>query len=65
MIYFPNPVSDVLNVFYRSDERRIIDITLSDITGKIVYIQNKQLNIGENNISIDVIHWEVEFISSV
>ena len=51
---FPNPVSDVLNVFYRSDERKIIDITLSDITGKIVYIQNTQLNIGENNISIDV-----------
>ena len=53
---FPNPTHNYFEISYRSSERGETVISLSDISGRIIFSEQYDLNIGENNFSYDVSH---------
>ena len=57
---YPNPATDMLsiNINNASDESSVIRLT--DVTGKVIYLQQLQLKTGENYLSIPVRTMNVE-----
>ncbi len=49
----PNPVSDLLNIKINNTEIQNIQVSISDITGKII----DQFNVINNNVDLNTSHW--------
>ncbi len=50
---YPNPVKDNINIHISSVEKTIVSIEILDLTGRIVYKINKNLNEGNNLVEIN------------
>ncbi len=50
----PNPAVDNLNYIINSNEVSLIEISITDITGKVVYHHKKEIAKGKNNFSFDI-----------
>ena len=51
---YPNPADNVLNLSFVSNNNSEIVISLTDITGKILYNEPANISAGSNNMQIDV-----------
>jgi hypothetical protein len=51
---YPNPALNVLNVVVASPASERINFVVTDLAGKTVMQQNRQLVVGDNNLSLDV-----------
>jgi len=52
MEVYPNPTSDMLNVVFDMNQASSLHITVTDITGKVVYTTDNKLTPGQNNLQI-------------
>lgn len=52
-IVFPNPVQDVLQLNFISDESTIAEVTLLDLMGKVIETKNLEANDGLNNAAFN------------
>lgn len=50
---YPNPVGDVLNYGYTGNENVISDISITDVTGRVVGMQHKMVNAGKQTYTIN------------
>ena len=53
-IVFPNPIKDVLNLYYESETNETLNIKIIDNQGRIVKSVEKMLEIGQNSIQISM-----------
>ena len=51
---FPNPVQENLSIEFKSDRHNKIQISLSDILGKIIFNQTYETHIGLNKINRNI-----------
>ncbi|NND78205.1 MAG: T9SS type A sorting domain-containing protein [Flavobacteriales bacterium] len=54
LVAFPNPVNDILNVSLSSASIDQVQLMISDMTGRIVHQDLLTVQIGQNNLRIDV-----------
>jgi Secretion system C-terminal sorting domain len=50
----PNPTKETSNIIYNSDKNEIINLTLMDVSGRIVLAQNVSITEGSNNLSLNL-----------
>ncbi|WP_109098845.1 DUF5689 domain-containing protein [Aquimarina sp. AU58] len=50
----PNPFKNQLSIDFKTLVEGDVDITITDVTGKTVYTQTIQLNVGQSKLSIDM-----------
>ena len=51
---FPNPTSEYVNVQYHSPKNVSVEVTVTDLSGKIVQIYEVDANDGMNNLEINM-----------
>lgn len=51
---YPNPTAAALNILMASPVNDIVQLTITDLAGRILINQRKQLVIGDNNFAFDV-----------
>ncbi len=49
---YPNPVKDQLGISLRSSQQQTVSLSFTDLSGKLVKQENKNLYAGENNIMV-------------
>jgi hypothetical protein len=49
----PNPTTGAFQIKFVSDEARDMDVTFTDMTGKLVFKQSVRAIVGFNTVSID------------
>ena len=54
MQIYPNPASDFLNINYNTENQNNIDVSISDITGTIIYETSMQVSSGINLLKIEI-----------
>ena len=50
---YPNPVTDILNIIFNTENKQIVHVVISDLTGKIIYSEETSLNEDNPVISIN------------
>lgn len=50
----PNPTKGPFNIDFVSDENRTLDLSVSDVNGRVIYSQPVQATVGSNRISVDL-----------
>ena len=50
----PNPVSERLNVLFESNEQLTVQITVSDLVGRQISVQNTQILRGPNSLEVNM-----------
>ncbi len=50
---YPNPFNEAINIYYESSEMAPIQISITDISGKLIVQENKQASVGKNIYSFD------------
>jgi Bacterial Ig domain/Secretion system C-terminal sorting domain len=53
---WPNPFTDVLQISVASDVNAMVELRLSDVSGRIILQQRNQVNRGVNQLTIDKLH---------
>lgn len=53
-VVYPNPASDEVNVVFYSQFSREVTVSVSDVSGKRLLNQEKQVNSGTNKITLDL-----------
>jgi hypothetical protein len=51
---YPNPVDDLLNISFSSEDNNDFNLQLSDISGRIIINENHQAEVGNNQYQVDV-----------
>ncbi len=51
---YPNPANNKLNVEFEANESTNVEISILDISGRIIYKQDYDVTIGHNNTKLDV-----------
>jgi predicted ester cyclase len=51
--FFPNPITDVLNIMLPSASKQVAKIVISDASGKMVINKSMSLEKGYNNLQIN------------
>lgn len=51
-LVYPNPFTDNFNLKYSSSQEQIMQITITDVNGKVVFIKKENLVKGENSIEL-------------
>jgi len=51
---FPNPADNQLNVSFNAVNNASLDISLTDISGRVIVKENHNTSIGENKILVDL-----------
>jgi alpha-tubulin suppressor-like RCC1 family protein len=54
---YPNPSGDVFNLIFWQESESNYQVEITDIAGKLVYIQNGTAQIGENKLIIQSYQW--------
>ncbi len=49
---YPNPVRDQLGISIKSSQQQTVSLSFTDLSGKLVKLENKNLYTGENNIMV-------------
>lgn len=49
---YPNPFVDNLNIEYKGADKTRIQLQLTDISGRVIFKENKQLNAGINTLNL-------------
>lgn len=57
---YPNPVDEMLNINFNSTVNESVITRLTDIAGKTIYVQQFNLQAGNNNLSIPVKELKIE-----
>ncbi len=55
---FPNPVKDVLMVNYHAKNTENLFVTITDVSGKVIYTETLNVQLGENNFKINSSHFD-------
>ena len=50
---YPNPASTVVNVSFKLENNSNVDVTIADLTGKVVYSNKVNKTAGSNSFAID------------
>jgi len=53
MEVYPNPFAENINVRYNASQKGLAEINIIDANGKIILLKQTNINIGNNNISIN------------
>ncbi|MBK6938388.1 MAG: T9SS type A sorting domain-containing protein [Chitinophagaceae bacterium] len=53
MQLYPNPVKDQLSISLRSSEPQMVSISFTDLAGKQIKRENRNIFTGENNIMLN------------
>ncbi|MFK7947919.1 MAG: family 16 glycosylhydrolase [Saprospiraceae bacterium] len=51
--FYPNPIQDDLSINYESITNEPVQITILDMIGRVLIVQNKDLTQGDNQLNID------------
>lgn len=51
---YPNPVKDRLNVEFYSERNRKVEMSLMDLTGRIIFSDRKEVETGQNMLELDL-----------
>lgn len=51
---YPNPVQDRLNVEFYSERNRKVEMSLMDLTGRIIFSDRKEIETGQNMLELDL-----------
>lgn len=54
---FPNPVTEVLNIRFYSDERGMANIRVTDLTGRTIFQLAHTMNPGEQSLQLNTRNW--------
>jgi hypothetical protein len=54
LVVYPNPVTDVLKISFKSDKKSMANVSLFNNIGKQVFSQESLVDLGNNLILIDV-----------
>lgn len=54
LVLYPNPSSGIINLSYTLDKKEEININISDISGKSVYLLKEMKNSGSYLQSLDI-----------
>ncbi len=50
----PNPVSNLLTFNFQNNKTEKVDVQILNEVGQVVYFENKNIVVGENNVSVNV-----------
>ena len=53
-VVFPNPTTNNINIEFEAKKEAILNINILDITGKIVFSNTFQSNLGSNNVELKI-----------
>lgn len=58
---YPNPANEKLSIAFNTLAKSNVNVIMTDVTGKTVYNQSIQLNVGESKLTIDMTRYPKGF----
>ncbi|MES2836993.1 MAG: T9SS type A sorting domain-containing protein [Bacteroidota bacterium] len=58
LVLFPNPATNVLNLYFFSKESSQITLIVSDVLANKIYEKEFSINTGKNNLTIDLLNFK-------
>jgi hypothetical protein len=55
---YPNPASDHINLSFSSTKEELVNLTIHDIMGRLVYNNTEAVTLGTNQIQVDLHQFE-------